>query len=1216
MNIMKERSRSDNSASFHGKEFIVDSGETEYEDILWGEFQDASTVDGVEQSAVPSQLEDQELHDISSRGLQEGELSQLCSSEEQSSEMQLVKAVDTNELSNKVKNQVQIIATDLSTWTGTITQSITCCVDSNPAASLISSSTKTSGNSNNNNSIVASDNKNGGGSTSSRKSNSTNSRSEIEHSSSAMMDIFQHNHESMVDELSIYSTVSPLSSTNSASSFEKSFFGNDGKSSELPQCETFSTCTSTSTTSMRADDELTVKASNVQISRSPPPLTDITTKNQRPVGHKDQVKQTIPTKKSSSSIVKSPLRSTKSSQKSTPKRSGKFSRMNTNAAKSEAHSKAIVKELLSDEEQGLLDPPTPSSVQAQAPFNCSNADSSITESSCADEIPLPPPPRLSRLQINNVEVATDTPSVSIEKLKKQRNVYRKQSNKIKKIINKTKTFHGEDMSRSIKTGYDNIASLALSSAVTNDDVSKWTHGTTSTPFFSNKKLLPKQLEENASHFKDQRSMKKKDKMQLLHENILMGVPKTVKDDLSLFRTSSNISASSNASDNSNNSQGSGGSGPFGKKIFSKRVGLQGGNSTFTSTKNITVSGGGFVGHGMNSNALTSVATNHRRAQSYDDVNVHLSNHIRDKEPMSQTLCEVPRTPLKSRSSKVARMTHDTTKGSGMVDITNSPSVNDSNRRLTLSSVSSNNNTRLDNNTNRSPIKISNNNRSPKKSSSRKKSHSKKKSSARLMKTKDDAILDDSIRGRLDGFDVLSLGQARNISYIGPKHKRFAGQRYTLRSMVSDTLWASGGREPSEIILEGFSRFGEDRWAVTLDQNTLYRSNMMQRFYNESRNKSTNENCSHPTSLTWGKDNPPPLADSPRSRKSMDIHAATLSCPVDIDDEIFVIQNDGQLKSAFDLAVAPLKNADFKVSIELFQKILKGLLVRYSKSNGRHYLIGATHHSLGVLKMWEGKFEESIECFQGAIAVRTAILSLYHPSVAVSYSKMGLVYFALEQLDKALECFQKALDIRNKILKRDQLEVAKLCNNMGCVYYQKGDKLTALNLFTDALQIQRRFFQPIKRESLIYDTSITLCNMGKIYVEENDFDMSFFVFEEALMLQTQSFKRNHNAILTSMGNIAFVKAKKGEARNALQLYQSIHRAQVNKYGKLSDQATETNGLMSLIYIQQRQFDSAEACLLDVLQWQQDNLDQHHIARKNTEMTIEKCRQAQYEMNFGH
>lgn len=118
--------------------------------------------------------------------------------------------------------------------------------------------------------------------------------------------------------------------------------------------------------------------------------------------------------------------------------------------------------------------------------------------------------------------------------------------------------------------------------------------------------------------------------------------------------------------------------------------------------------------------------------------------------------------------------------------------------------------------------------------------------------------------------------------------------------------------------------------------------------------------------------------------------------------------------------------------------------------------------------------------------------------------MGLTYFALEQLDKALESFQKALDIRNKLQKRDQLEVAKIYNNMGCVYYQKGDKLAALNLFIDALQIQRRFFQPIKRESLIHDTSITLGNMGKIYVEQNDFDMSFFLFEEALMVSLWIF----------------------------------------------------------------------------------------------------------------
>jgi hypothetical protein len=74
--------------------------------------------------------------------------------------------------------------------------------------------------------------------------------------------------------------------------------------------------------------------------------------------------------------------------------------------------------------------------------------------------------------------------------------------------------------------------------------------------------------------------------------------------------------------------------------------------------------------------------------------------------------------------------------------------------------------------------------------------------------------DDAIRGRLDGFDVLSLGKARNISFVNKTQKQFAGQRYTLRSMVTDMLWQSCcGSGTPEIVLEGFAPHGEDRWTV-------------------------------------------------------------------------------------------------------------------------------------------------------------------------------------------------------------------------------------------------------------------------------------------------------------------------------------------------------------------------------------------------------------------
>jgi len=230
---------------------------------------------------------------------------------------------------------------------------------------------------------------------------------------------------------------------------------------------------------------------------------------------------------------------------------------------------------------------------------------------------------------------------------------------------------------------------------------------------------------------------------------------------------------------------------------------------------------------------------------------------------------------------------------------------------------------------------------------------------------------------------------------------------------------------------------------------------------------------------------------------------------------------------------------------------------------------------------------------------------FHVVVAVSLVKAGFVYFALEQLDKALESFKKALAICKHHQPHDHLESAKINNNIGAVYYQKGKFPAALKCFVQAWQCQRVWAdRPIRRQALVYEASLSLSNMGKVYLAMEDYDMAFNVYEEALMLQTTLFHQDHDVVLQSLGNVAFAKAKRGEKNNALQIYRSIHKSQVEKFGPHSREAAETVGLMSTVHLQQFNYKAAEKCLVDVLQWQRTNLDEYHPAIKNTENTIEK------------
>jgi hypothetical protein len=147
-------------------------------------------------------------------------------------------------------------------------------------------------------------------------------------------------------------------------------------------------------------------------------------------------------------------------------------------------------------------------------------------------------------------------------------------------------------------------------------------------------------------------------------------------------------------------------------------------------------------------------------------------------------------------------------------------------------------------------------------------------------------MDDAVSGRLDGLDVISMGSVRNVSYIGQKQKLLSGQRYNLRSMTLDSLWSASGRDPSEIVFEGFTQRGEgsDRWATRIEDW-----------------KSCDTECH---AHLWGKGNiPPPPCESKLLRG---VPLSPKSTAGDVKLDVYVLKTLEQLQVAHEQAVVPLK----------------------------------------------------------------------------------------------------------------------------------------------------------------------------------------------------------------------------------------------------------------------------------------------------------------------
>ena len=174
-------------------------------------------------------------------------------------------------------------------------------------------------------------------------------------------------------------------------------------------------------------------------------------------------------------------------------------------------------------------------------------------------------------------------------------------------------------------------------------------------------------------------------------------------------------------------------------------------------------------------------------------------------------------------------------------------------------------------------------------------------------------LDDAIRGRFDGMDILSLGSARRVSIPrSPDLLTRDEPLLTAKDMVADMLRMSAGRHPPELILEGF--IANDRWLVRIESMASADGVPQLQSTDDESSMDGSPNFSTPKLLAsiWGRDRtPPPSHAQPEDVNQYDVFqlAASCSVPIDIDEETFIIDTPAHCQAVHDIAAVPLKVND-------------------------------------------------------------------------------------------------------------------------------------------------------------------------------------------------------------------------------------------------------------------------------------------------------------------
>lgn len=188
----------------------------------------------------------------------------------------------------------------------------------------------------------------------------------------------------------------------------------------------------------------------------------------------------------------------------------------------------------------------------------------------------------------------------------------------------------------------------------------------------------------------------------------------------------------------------------------------------------------------------------------------------------------------------------------------------------------------------------------------------KKNKSRSDTATNDQELDDAIRGRFDGMDILSLGSARLAST--PREPDLLTRDAPMlqaKDIVSDMLRMSAGRSPPELILEGF--IAADRWLVRLESGNGSDGSHVPQLQSTDDESSIDGSPRLSTNSLmaslWGRNRtPPPSHAQPEDVDKDDVFqlAASCSVPIDIDEETFIIDTPAHCQAVHDIAAVPLK----------------------------------------------------------------------------------------------------------------------------------------------------------------------------------------------------------------------------------------------------------------------------------------------------------------------
>jgi tetratricopeptide (TPR) repeat protein len=247
---------------------------------------------------------------------------------------------------------------------------------------------------------------------------------------------------------------------------------------------------------------------------------------------------------------------------------------------------------------------------------------------------------------------------------------------------------------------------------------------------------------------------------------------------------------------------------------------------------------------------------------------------------------------------------------------------------------------------------------------------------------------------------------------------------------------------------------------------------------------------------------------------------------------------------------------------------RALALRLKLFGPDHPSVATSYSNIGLTYDSKGEYDKALEYYQKSLAIRLKKLGPDHPSVATSYNNIGNVYDYKGEYDQSLELHRKSLAIRLKQLRPDHPSVASSYNNIGSVYNNKGEYDQALEYYQKSLAIMLK-----KLGSDHPKVAGSYNNIGSVYVDKREYDQALEYYQKSLAIRLKQLGPDHPDVAISYNNIGSVYQDKGEYDKALEYYQKSLAIILEKLGSDHPNVANSYNNIGNVYDKKDEHDQA-------------------------------------------